>query len=258
MSKETPNIGLGNPAALAVATAVAPTVKNVTEKSTEFFVNNAKNVFLLAAVTYSGYKGVQYYRSWRVKKYLISNGHRSYVRAALIIYRSLHKGWEIPLGWFSFGITNDGTDEETLNYLAKQISNIKDVSIAYNKIFRKSLHLDIQNDLNSSELLNFYNLLEQKSKQQKIDAIEYENLPRYFVGESIWSNYPDGALVLNKDNSLREKTEKGKKIGVILEVIEDPNKVNLVYRVDVDWSIDFLYGNGYVNAKQVINQKNTI
>ena len=258
MKKDTPNKGLGNPAAIAVASAVAPSVKVATEKTTTFFVNNAKNMFLIGAVGFSGYKGYQYYKNWKVKKYLIANGHRSYVRAALIMYRSIHKGWEIPLGWFSFGISNDGTDEETLNYLAKQITNIKDVSIAYNKIFNSSLHLDVQNDLNSTELLKFYNLLEEKAEQKIIDNIDYENLPRYVVGENIWSNHPNGAIVLNKDGSLRDKTEKGKKIGVVLEVIEDPSKINLVYRVDVNWSIDFLYGNGYVNAKQVINQNNTI
>ncbi|WP_338731767.1 hypothetical protein [Mangrovimonas cancribranchiae] len=236
MSKQ----GLSNPLITAATSAItAKATSKATDKGGEFLSKNAKTIFVTLGAVVLAYFGYKAYKKWRIQKFLDANAHKPDVQAAMIIYKAIHR---VNLGFISnwFDIP-DGTDVEALNNLAININSLQDVSRAYKIVFGENLHQDIQSDLSSDELLEFYNRLKVNASSQSINAE-----PVYLIGEDVFARKNTGVITTKAEiindrwtntEEFYKKYEYGEKLGKIEAIINDPwQPENTVYIIDVPWS----------------------
>ncbi|MBW1296437.1 hypothetical protein [Aquimarina litoralis] len=201
MNKKKKHKGLGNPAALVAANALAPSVSKATDKSIDFFGRNAKPIFLTAASLALIYFGPKWYRNWRAKKYANDNIGNPNVTAAGIIYNSFTR-FEPPTYLSLILPTFDiSTDEDALFKIASDPRiNIKTVAEAYRILFQRNLAFDVQNGLNTDELNTFYSILQ--------SGITNDSDTLYPIGTTLFVAKKDGVIV-NK----AEQDEHGNWVG---------------------------------------------
>ncbi len=192
MSKQ----GLGNPAAIAAAGAVAPAVGKAADKSVDFFSKNAKPIVLTATAIALIYYGPKWYRNWRAKKYANDNIGNPNLIAAGVIYNSFSR-FE-PKGFLSLILPSFdiSTDEDALFKIASDPQiNIKAVAEAYKILFQRNLAFDVQNGLNTSELNTFYTILQ--------SGISNDLGTLYPIGSTLYVAKKEGILVnkaIKQDN----------------------------------------------------------
>ncbi len=239
------NNGLGNPATLV---ALAPTITKTADRTVDFLANNGakvvKNSFLTVAVLVTGYYSWKYVKAWRVRQYLQAHGHEAYVIAAMVLYKAMHKNWSIPVAWFWSVDLPDGTDEAMLNQIAIQVQDIKDVAQAYHKIYGGNLHLEIQNELSTDEMITFYNNLGAKGDYEDAQNVPYNELVPFYVGEKVYAANPNGTPIFNVVENgstysygpLYGRKNKGELIGTIMYIFHNDVAQRISYLIDQPWT----------------------
>lgn len=182
-----------------------------------------------------GYVGYTQLKKLRKRKFLEENLNNPDTIAAMVMYKSMHRISSPKL----FGITlfnvPDGTDEVALNRIAAQVSNLKNVQIAYRILFDRSLADDINSDLSTSEMQSFYN------------SINFNNQiteNNYVTGTPLYVNNPSGTIVYDEQGNYIVRREKGHFLGYVIEVVGNR------YKYDRNWNIY----DGYVDKNDVISQ----
>lgn len=129
------------------------------KKVTSAAVNALKFAFIIGGVYLGGSIAYKSYKKYRAEKYAQENAGNPNLTAAAIIYNSFSR-FELPgfIGSLlpSFNIS---TDEDALNAIATQITNVKDVANAYKILFDRTLFFDVQNGLSTDELKTFWNII---------------------------------------------------------------------------------------------------
>ncbi|WP_299431564.1 hypothetical protein [uncultured Aquimarina sp.] len=193
MNKKKKNKGLGNPAALVAANALAPSVAKATDRSVDFFSKNAKPIALTAGTLALIYFGPKWYRNWRAKKYANDNIGNPNLIAAGIIYNSFSR-FE-PKGFLSLILPSFdiSTDEDALFKIASDPKiNIKTVAEAYKILFQRNLGFDVQNGLDTQELNTFYSILQ--------SGISNDLETLYPIGSTLYVAKKEGIIVNKASN----------------------------------------------------------
>ncbi|NQY06534.1 MAG: hypothetical protein HRT68_10215 [Flavobacteriaceae bacterium] len=248
---------LGNPGAIVGAQLASDFAKSDQGKKTiSQGVTALKVIVIGAGIFVLGRLGLQQLKKIRRNNFLNNNGTKPATIAAIVFHNSMFTTTFDILG-FDFSIP-DGTDEDALNNLALQIQNIDEVSNAYKIIFDRNLILDIQNELNVSELIAFFNRLQADGDFDPGDSTPVDDIVPFLIGQDIYVKNPNG-LDLEEVDSDNNPTGEfggayvfGEKIGEIEDVIIDLDS-NVIYYI-VDPSILPFSTNVIVDHRQVTNR----
>jgi len=248
------NQGLGNPLVVA---ALAPSAAKAANGSIDFVAKNGKNIITLVAFGVALYYGRKEYIKWSIQKFLEKNGDNPDVITAMIFYKAMHKDWTIDTLLFSYTIP-DGTDEDVLNEYALKVSSLRNVVKAYKKIFRLNLHTDIRSELNTKELIGFYERLKAHEKQKVKDAIPFDDFQPYIAGQTLVVTSDKGTLLrkaiydTSKNTISMGKVLKtipyGDSAYKIKQVLVNSGSSRISYVVDIPWDI---WDDGIVDHRDV-------
>lgn len=212
----------------------------------------------LTVVGVAGYFGYQQYKKWRKQRFVEKNAHLPDVQAAMILRKSMFKA-DVNLWPFGTIHIPDGTDESMMNQIAGQISSFENVQKAYNILFESNLIMDVQDELNNTELMKFFNALNSKGEYE--DGLTKFPQTPFTVGTEIKVLNPDGTTIykagenyngsyFNTGESIEFK-KFDETIGTIIKVYKGVTSGKYYYVVDRAWAIDSVFGYGYVAHTEV-------
>lgn len=147
---------LSNPAAIATIAS---------SKQGQAFIGDALNAakwaLLIGGVVLTGRYVYGEYKDYRADKYARDNVGDPNLIAASIIYESFTRIGFPEASFLSWIIPemDISTNENALNNIANQVTNVKAVSDAYKILFDRTLSKDLQNGLDTEELQTFWNLI---------------------------------------------------------------------------------------------------
>lgn len=240
------NQSLNNPALIASAAASNPEAVNSVVKT-------ARTLVFVGGIVAGGYFARKWYKDWQKQQFVEKNAHLPDVQAAMIMRKAMKR---VDVSMFPFGSINipDGTDEDALNALALKVTSLENVIKAYKILFESNLMIDVQSELDSDELLAFFNRLNAS------DDYENPDPGPYLVGQDIKVSNPRGANVFEvielEDGGLKggdeiDFLEFDEEVGTIIDVVRGDVTGRIFYRVDRDGVADWLYGNGYIPHSEV-------
>ena len=243
---------LGNPAAVVLAKELANSSQG--QKQLQNASNALKLILIVGGTVFASRLLYAQYKKHRAKKYLNENGHRTEVLAALMLHNAMFSNTVDILGFnFSFP---DGTNEDVLNQMALQISDVNLVSKAYKIIFDRNLIFDIQSELSSPELIAFFNRINTSGSD---DTTPPDELVPYYKGETVFVRNKNGVTTRKgekQDNGAWRITndsmgyfEYAESVGEIYDLVVYPNG-------EIDYIIDkglFTFGYAVANHRDLLN-----
>lgn len=146
--------GLNNPLAIA---SIANTKEG--QKTIQQGTVAARYIIMTLGIGVTLWYANKQFKKLRAKRFAEENVGNPNLIAATIIYSSFRR-LEMPT--FVSLIFPDITysvDEDQLNEIASQITNVKAVSDAYRILFDRNLVQDISSDLSTDEALTFWNMI---------------------------------------------------------------------------------------------------
>lgn len=170
MKKQTSK-RLGNPAAVATVASVANSKTSdkivdkgfrAIEKQQDFMREYVPKLFISGLVIAGVVFGPKLFKRWKRKNYAKKHIGDPNVQAAIIIRKSFTK-LEFPgaLSW----VLDDlhlWTDEKQLFSIARKVTDLKEVSKAYNILFDSVLVDDLKNGFSSKEFQKFFDIIQGK------------------------------------------------------------------------------------------------
>jgi len=217
--------GLGNPAAVATIASSKEGQAAIGQALT------ATKVLLIVGGSAVALKyGYAQYKKWRAEQYAQKNAGDPNLIAAAIIYESFTRVGFPSTSILSFLIPelNISTNESALNEIASKITNVKAVSDAYNILFNRTLHFDIQKGLDTTELQTFWQIINAPSSNTDVTTA-------YPIGSTLYVAEKNGIIVNTAEkneknewfgtNNLFAQLDFNAKIGVVVDkgVFENQN-----------------------------------
>jgi hypothetical protein len=145
---------IANPVALATAASSKEGQKAIGQITTA-----AKVALLVGGGLLAANFAWKKFKEFRADKYIRDNIGNPNLIAAGVIHNSFLRLTAPGVFSLFFPEINISTDEDQLNIIANNITNVKAVSDAYKIMFDRNLGQDVQSGLDSEELQRFWNLL---------------------------------------------------------------------------------------------------
>jgi len=249
--------GLRNPAAIAAASEFAKS--DTGKKTIKAGADALQLVLVVGGLFAAGSFAWKQYKKYRSNKYLTDNAAKRETQIAVLMYSSM---FTLPrdLGWFSITIP-DGTNEELLNQLARQDTDLSLVAKAYKIIFDKVLIKDVNSELSGTELHAFFNNLNADGSDVNTPA---PDLIPYLKGEPVFVRKKNGDVATRKGvkqangawlitNDTRGTFSFGEEIGIIYDIKRYASG-EIDYIIDQHYSVDSIYGFTVASHRDLLNK----
>ncbi|CAL2104478.1 conserved protein of unknown function [Tenacibaculum sp. 190130A14a] len=180
--------GMGN--ALVAATAVSAVNSEEGKKTISQGVSALKWGVLLLGIGSGVFLLNRQFKKIRAERFARENAGNPNLTAAAIIYESFTRIGFSPSSFLNFLIPeiNISTDEDALNDIARQVTNIKAVSHAYYILFDRNLFSDVQKGLDTEELKRFWEIINSPSKN-------FNNNTLFPIGSDLYCAVKTGITV---------------------------------------------------------------
>ena len=225
-------------------------------------LKTAKILLIGGTVAVTGYFGWRKYKEWRKQQFVEKYANLPDVQAAMVMRKAMFSSEGLNL--FPFGTINipDGTNEAQLNALALKVTSLENVIKAYKVLFESNLIADVTSELDSEELQKFFNSLGAKSEYDAQFNSNGTLLPQtpFPIGTTIQVLNPNGTTIFKakqvngefvNSGEIRDFMPYSETVGTIIKAYKGVTSGQYYYVVDVAWSLDSLFGYGWVAHKEV-------